>query len=167
MKDVLKKNEKLVYSTVGLAVLFLILVAFNYLASLSAQRVDLTEGNIYTLSEGTKKILRGLQSPVKVKLYISRGEQALPVQLRSYAQRVEDMVREFKAVAGSNLIIEPYNPKPDSDDEEAAQLDGIDAHWRSRHAELMSYEDFWQSLCPGHRGAGDGASGFLPFSRRR
>ena len=40
MKDVLKKNEKLVYSTVGLAVLFLILVAFNYLASLSAQRRD-------------------------------------------------------------------------------------------------------------------------------
>lgn len=45
--------------------------------------------------------------------------------------------------------------------------EGIDAHWRSRHAELTSYEDFWQSLCPGHRGAGDGASGFLPFSRRR
>jgi hypothetical protein len=30
--------------------------------------------------------------------------------------------------------------------------DGIDAHWRSRHRDVMSYEAFWQSLCPDHRG---------------
>ena len=35
----------------------------------------------------------------------------MPVQLRSFAQRVEDLVREFKAVAGANLIIENYNPQ--------------------------------------------------------
>jgi hypothetical protein len=29
--------------------------------------------------------------------------------------------------------------------------DGIDAHWRSRHRDVMSYEAFWQSLCAGHR----------------
>jgi len=51
-----------------------------------------------------------------VKLYISRGEQAMPVALRSFAQRVEDLAREFKSVAGSNMVIELYNPKPDSED---------------------------------------------------
>jgi hypothetical protein len=30
--------------------------------------------------------------------------------------------------------------------------DGIDAHWRSRHEDVASYEEFWQSLCPAHRG---------------
>src|SRR5688572_11329653 len=119
----MKKNEALIYSAVGLGALFLILVAFNYLASLAAVRADLTAGNLYTLSDGTKKILRGLQAPVKVKLYISQGEQAMPVQLRSFAQRVDDMAREFKAVAGSNLVIEKYNPRPDSEEEEAAKLD--------------------------------------------
>ncbi|MBD3648137.1 MAG: DUF429 domain-containing protein, partial [Pseudomonadales bacterium] len=30
---------------------------------------------------------------------------------------------------------------------------GIDAHWRSRHEDLMPYEDFWQSLCVAHKAA--------------
>ena len=63
----MKKHETLVYSVVGLAALFLILVAFNFLASLAPGRIDLTQGSIYTLSEGTKKILRGLDAPVKLK----------------------------------------------------------------------------------------------------
>jgi ABC-type uncharacterized transport system involved in gliding motility auxiliary subunit len=133
----MKKRESLVYSAVGLAALFFILVAFNFLASLTAKRIDLTEGNIYTLSEGTKKILRGLDAPVKLKLYISRGEQAMPVQLRSFAQRVEDLAKEMKAVAGNNLIIEMYNPKPDSEDEDQAQLDGVEPQ------QLFSGETFY------------------------
>ena len=140
MRNFLKKNEALVYSAVGLVALFLILVAGNFLASLSAQRVDLTEGNLYTLSEGTKKILRGLEAPVKVKLYVSRGEQAMPVQLRSFAQRVEDLTREFKSVAGSKLVIELYNPKPDSEDEDQAQLDGVEPQ------QLFSGEQFYLGL---------------------
>jgi len=143
MKTFMKKNEALVYSAVGLAALFLILVAFNYLAALGAKRIDLTEGSLYTLSEGTKKILRGLDAPVKVKLYISRGEQAMPLPLRGFAQRVEDLAREFKSVAGSNLLIELYNPRPDSEDEDAAQLDGVEAQ------QLFSGEQFYLGLAVG------------------
>ena len=29
--------------------------------------------------------------------------------------------------------------------------DGMDAHWRSMHEDLMPYEDFWHALCPDHR----------------
>ena len=28
---------------------------------------------------------------------------------------------------------------------------GIDAHWRARHEDVMSYEAFWASLCEAHR----------------
>lgn len=140
MKTLMKKHETLIYSTVGLAALFLILVAVNYLASFQSVKIDLTEGKVQTLSEGTKKILRGLDSPVKLKLYISRGEQAMPVPLRGYAQRVEDLAREFKSVAGANLTVEVYNPKPDSDDEDAAQLDGVEPQ------QLFSGEQFYLGL---------------------
>jgi ABC-type uncharacterized transport system involved in gliding motility auxiliary subunit len=121
----LKKYEPFIYSAVGLVALLLLLVAVNFLVSRVPARVDLTEGDLYTLSPGTRKILAGLQSPVKIKLYVSQGE-SVPVQLRSFAQRVEDTVREFKQAAGSNLIVERYNPKPDSEEEDAAQLDGIE-----------------------------------------
>ncbi len=29
--------------------------------------------------------------------------------------------------------------------------DGIDAHWRAKHNDLMTYEEFWNSLCECHR----------------
>jgi ABC-type uncharacterized transport system involved in gliding motility auxiliary subunit len=132
----MKKHEALIYSAVGLAALFLLLVAFNYLAAGAAVRADLTEGKLYTLSDGTRKVLKNLQSPVKVKLYVTAGE-AMPVPLRSFAQRVDDMVREFKAAAGANLVIERYNPRPDSEEEDAAQLDGIEPQ------QLMSGEQFY------------------------
>src|SRR5437868_3211621 len=131
-----KKYEHLIYSAIGLVALVLVLVAFNYLISRVPARLDLTEGRLYTLSEGTKKILRNLQAPVKVKLYVSQGE-SVPVPLRSFAQRVEDLVREFKSVAGANLVIERYNPRPDSEEEDAAQLDGIESQ------QLVSGEQFY------------------------
>ncbi len=136
----MKKYESLLFSAIGLAALFIILVAFNYLTSSAAVRADLTEGKLYTLSEGTKKILGKLDGPVKLRLYVSQSDNAIPVQLRSFAQRVEDLVREFKAVAGSNLIIEKYNPKPDSDEEDAAQLDGVEPQT------LFSGEQFYLGL---------------------
>src|SRR5918992_3086972 len=135
----MKKYEHLIYSVIGLAALFLLLVALNFLLSRVPARLDLTEGNLYTLSAGTKKVLRELDTPVKVKLYISQGE-SVPVQLRGFAQRVEDTVREFKQVAGANLIVERYNPKPDSEEEDAAQLDGIEAQ------QLFSGEQFYLGI---------------------
>jgi ABC-type uncharacterized transport system involved in gliding motility auxiliary subunit len=132
----MKKYDHLLYSAIGLVALFLLLVAVNFLVTRVPARIDLTEGNLYTLSPGTKKILSGLQSPVKLKLYMSQGE-SVPVQLRGFAQRVEDVVREFKSVAGQNLVVERYNPKPDSEEEDAAQLDGIEPQ------QLMSGESFY------------------------
>ncbi len=135
----LKKYEHLIYSAVGLAALVLLLVAVNFLVSRVPARVDLTEGDLYTLSPGTRKILRGLQSPVKVKLYVSQGE-SVPVQLRGFAQRVEDTVREFRQAAGSNLVVERYNPRPDSEEEDAAQLDGIEPQ------QLFTGEQFYLGI---------------------
>jgi len=132
----MRKYDSLVYSAVGLVALFLALVAFNYLASATALRADLTAGKLYTLSDGTRKILRGIKSPVTLKLYISHGS-AVPVPLRSFAQRVQDMVERFKAVAGPKLEVQVFHPTPDSEQEDAAQLDGIEAQ------QLASGDNFY------------------------
>lgn len=39
----------------GLVIVFLIFLVLNYVASIGSFRVDLTENNIFTLSDGTKK----------------------------------------------------------------------------------------------------------------
>jgi ABC-type uncharacterized transport system involved in gliding motility auxiliary subunit len=135
----MKKYEPLLYSAVGLVALALVLVALNYLLARAPARIDLTEGNLYTLSDGTKKILRNLPAPVKVKLYVSQGE-SVPVQLRGFAQRVEDLVREFQGASNGNLRVERYNPRPDSEEEDAAQLDGIEPQ------QLMNGEQFYLGI---------------------
>ena len=140
MKAFVKKYETLVYSAVGLAALFLVLVAANYLISLQPLKLDLTEGRVQTLSEGTKRILRGLDAPVKLKLYVSRDEQAMPVQMRNFAQRVDDLIAEFKSVAGGKLIVEKFDPRPDGEYEDQAQLDGIEPQ------QLFSGEQFYLGL---------------------
>ena len=126
MMQAVKKNEALIFSAAGLAALAVLLIAFNFLAGRTAVRADFTQGKLYTLSEGTRKALAKLDAPVKVRVYISQGDAAMPVQLKTFAKNVEDLLREFKAVAGSNLVIEKFNPKPDSDEEDAAQLDGVE-----------------------------------------
>ena len=135
----MRKFEHLIYSAVGLAALFLILVAVNFFITRAPVRVDLTQGSLYTLSDGTKKILRNLAAPVKVKLYVSQGE-SVPVQLRGFAQRVEDLVREFQNAANGKLRIEKYNPRPDSEEEDAAQLDGVEPQ------QLMTGEQFYLGI---------------------
>ena len=46
-----------------------ILAAINYLASRHNKRWDLTAAGQYTLSEQTKKVLQGLQKPVRVTVF--------------------------------------------------------------------------------------------------
>lgn len=104
------------------------LIAFNVITSAVKERVDLTKEKAYTLSPGTKAILHKLDTPVKVRFYCTQSENATPetVFLKGYAKRVEDLLAEYKQVAGSKLIIERYDPQPDSDAEDSARLDGIE-----------------------------------------
>lgn len=135
----MKKYEHLLYSTIGLVALFLVLIALNFLLARAPGRIDLTEGDLYTLSPGTQRILASLETPVRLKLYMTQGE-AVPVPLRGFARRVEDLVDEFKQAAGSKLIVEKLDPKPDSEIEDAAQLDGVEPQ------QLQSGESFYLGL---------------------
>jgi len=123
-----KSFETIIYSTVGVAAMALILIAFNVLSSAAKTRVDLTKEKAYTLSPGTKAILRKLDTPVKIRFYCTQAESSTPdtVYLKAYAKRVEDLLTEYKQAAHGKLVIEKYDPQPDSDAEDSARLDGVE-----------------------------------------
>src|SRR5437764_4738708 len=73
-----KSFETILYSTVGVAAMALILIAFNFITSSFKTRVDLTREKAYTLSAGTRAILTKLDAPVKVRLYCTQGQNATP-----------------------------------------------------------------------------------------
>ena len=123
-----KQFETILYSTVGVAAMFVLLVGFNVVSAAFKQRIDLTKERAYTLSQGTKAILKKIDTPVKIRFYCTRAENATPetVFLRNYAQQVADLLDEFKQYAGGKLTIQKFNPTPDSDAEDSAKLDGIE-----------------------------------------
>lgn len=114
------------YSAGGLVLLALILIAGNFLLSAFKARVDLTEGNVYTLSQGTREILSKLEAPVKIRYYYTQGGNTVPVGIKTFAKRVEDLLAEYKAASNGKVIIEKFNPEPDSDAEESAALDNVE-----------------------------------------
>ena len=123
-----KGLETLLYSTIGVVAMALLLIAFNVIAGAIKKRIDLTQEKAYTLSAGTKAILHKLDTPVQVRFYCTQVGSATPdsVLLKGYARRVEDLLDEYKQVAGGKLIIQKYDPQPDSDAEDSARLDGVE-----------------------------------------
>ena len=124
----MKKNglETWLYSTVGVVAMLVIIVAFNIIAARAKTRVDLTAERAYTLSEGTRNILAKLDTPVQVRFYCSRNENRMPVMLKTYAQRVEDLLGEFRQHSKGQIEIQKLDPTPDSDAEDSAKIDGVE-----------------------------------------
>jgi ABC-type uncharacterized transport system involved in gliding motility auxiliary subunit len=121
-----KNLEAILYSTAGVAVMFVVLLAFYVVTSAAKTRIDLTQEKAYTLSPGTKKILGKLDTRVTIRFYCTQGDNAMPPALRTYAQRVDDLLGEYKQASKGKVVIEKFDPKPDSDAEDSARLNGIE-----------------------------------------
>jgi ABC-type uncharacterized transport system involved in gliding motility auxiliary subunit len=123
-----KSLETVLYSTIGVIVMAAILVALNVLTGSVPKRVDLTKEKAYTLSEGTRAILGKLDGPVKIRFYSTQTDTATPysVLLKSYSKKVEDLLAEYKQAAKGKIVIERFDPQPDSDAEDSARLDGVE-----------------------------------------
>src|SRR5262245_25727219 len=121
-----RRFETFIYSTIGVIVTAVIVIALNVIVRPLVSRVDLTHDKLYTLSDGTKRILSKLDTPVQVRFYFSQRDAATPVEFKTYASRVEDMLNEYKLYAKGNLEIKKLDPAPDTEAEDSANLDGIE-----------------------------------------
>ena len=121
-----KKWEPLIYSGLGVAAVFIILVAVAILTGAAKIRLDLTAEKLYTLSAGTKKVLARVDTPVVVHYYCTQSENEMPVALKTYAKRVEDLLTEYRQVSGGKIEVQKFDPQPDSDAEDSAKLDGVE-----------------------------------------
>jgi ABC-type uncharacterized transport system involved in gliding motility auxiliary subunit len=120
------KVQNLLYSVVGVIAVAVILIAVNLLVGFAKVRSDLTQNKVYTLSDGTKKILQKLDTEVEIRFYYSRENPAVPVPLRAYAQEVQDLLGEYQQYGHGKIKVVKLDPKPDSDAEDSANLDGIE-----------------------------------------
>jgi ABC-type uncharacterized transport system involved in gliding motility auxiliary subunit len=127
-----KNIETYLYSAAGVAVMFVLMVAFYVVTSAFKDRIDLTQEKAFTLSPGTKKILSKLDSPVTIRFYCTQSGTAMPPTLRSYAEHIEDLLGEYKQAGHGKIVIQKFDPQPDSDAEDSAHLDGVEGQATAR-----------------------------------
>jgi ABC-type uncharacterized transport system involved in gliding motility auxiliary subunit len=114
------------FSTVGVAAMFFILIAVYLIGGVVKERIDLTQDRLYTLSAGTKAILKKLDTPVEIRFYYSRSSSSMPMYLKTHAQRIEDLLEEYRKAAKGLIKVKEFDPQPLSDAEDSANLDGIE-----------------------------------------
>ncbi len=102
-------------------------VAFNWLiqSGLASWRSDLTERQLYTVSEGTRHTIRQLSEPIDLTLvYTRRVGQDYPA-VRAHAARLREVLNTYKAQSGGKLRLREIDPEPFSQAEDEALAAGI------------------------------------------
>ena len=109
-------------SIAGLVVALVLLFAVNILGNtvFTSARVDLTENRLFTLSEGSRNILAGLQEPITIRLYLSqRLARNLPT-INSYATRIKGLLGEYERASNGMVEVRIIDPEPFSEEEDRA-----------------------------------------------
>jgi len=122
----MNKGGRILYDRMGLLVLAVVfLVGVALVTLLPAARMDLTQNRLYTLSEGTQKIVGTIPEPVNVYLFFSDKATADLPQLRTYAGRVREMLEEFASRSDGKLKLRVIDPLPFSEEEDRATAFGL------------------------------------------
>jgi ABC-type uncharacterized transport system involved in gliding motility auxiliary subunit/ABC-type transport system involved in multi-copper enzyme maturation permease subunit len=106
----------------GVAVVALLVLGVNLLGSYVRGRIDLTVGNLYTLEDGTRDLLAGLDDLVEVQLYASAE---LPPELQLQLRDVRDVFADMENASNGNLRVTEINPDDDPEAVTEAEQLGI------------------------------------------
>ncbi|HCV42147.1 MAG TPA: hypothetical protein DGH68_01590 [Bacteroidetes bacterium] len=77
-----------------------VLLLANLVSMMMFVRVDLTEGNLYTLSQETKNMLLGLDDDLLVRVYLT---PELPPPYHDYHRDIQDLLEEYHAYSRGNF----------------------------------------------------------------
>ena len=105
-------RHKLSLNTASLVVLAVLFVAVIMLSNVLFRglRIDLTENQLYTISDGTKAILEDIDEPINLYFFFSQEASRENPFLRDYAQRVREFVEEFAARSDGKLQLSIVDP---------------------------------------------------------
>ena len=123
----MEQKNRSVFSAGVLVLLAVLFVTLTILSSvfLKGMRFDLTENGLYTLSDGTRNILKKMEEPVNLYLYFSEDVSRDLPQFRSYARWAGEMLEEFAERSGGKLTLHRVNPVPFSPQEDQASQYGL------------------------------------------
>jgi len=118
--------NRYLFSATGLAFtgIFLI-VSIAIISSFPRLRIDLTQDRLFTLADGTRNIVRNLETPVELLFFYSDEATGDVPQLRAYGNRVQELLREMVIASDGRLSMSVIDPQPFSVEEDLATEFGV------------------------------------------
>lgn len=116
------------YALLAALALFVAFIASNVIANswFRSWRLDLTQNQLYSISEGTQRTLDELSEPVQLTFYYSRDAARPLPQLQAYAARVREMLQTIQARSHGRVRFAEVNVVTFTPDEDAAAEAGIE-----------------------------------------
>ncbi|MBT5938634.1 MAG: GldG family protein, partial [Rhodospirillaceae bacterium] len=111
----------------GLVVAAIFLFFINIWSSLEIQtaQLDLTENKLYTLSDGTKEVMKSIDEPITFRLYYSPTFGEISPPHGNYFRRVRELLEHFAVVSDGKINLKIINPVSFSVEEDEAVKFGI------------------------------------------
>jgi ABC-type uncharacterized transport system involved in gliding motility auxiliary subunit len=122
-----KSSIKRVSFPVALGVIafaFLALVLLNNVL-LNKVRLDLTEGNVYSITDGTHQVLSAIEEPITLYFFFSDKATEGLTSLRNYANRVKTLLQEYELYADGKIKLQIIDPEAFSEAEDKASEMGL------------------------------------------
>jgi len=106
----------------GVALVGILFIGITLLANtlLRGAQIDLTSNRLYTVSEGTAHIVRGLKEPVNLYLFFSERTATQLPDIKNYGVRVHDFLEELAALSNGKLTLKVIDPQAFSEEEDRA-----------------------------------------------
>jgi len=125
MKNIASNKRGLVAGLGITAIVVLTVVLVQAVSLVPNLRLDLTEDSLYTVSDGTRSMLKGMEKPVKAELYFSSSLAEGVPQINNYGRRVQELLREYERLSGGKLTVTVIEPEPFSEQEDRANELGL------------------------------------------
>jgi len=114
-------------TSIGLIVLAVLFLVVNMVSStlFTNFRADLTQNELYTLTDGTRNIIANIEEPIAMYLFFSdKTSESVPL-LRTYATRVKELMQEYEQISKGKIVLNIVDPVPYSEEEDQASVFGL------------------------------------------
>ncbi len=118
-------RSTLAWGAIGLAAV--LLLAVNLLSALLFKNVkaDLTADHLYTISDGTRKVLAKMEEPVNLRVYYTRKLGEVAPLYGKYFERVKALLEQYRDLSNGKLQLAFLEPEAFSDVEDRAVASGL------------------------------------------
>ncbi len=103
-------------------VTLLLLVSINWAATIWHERMDFTNEKRFTLSQATKQLLKNNQEPIMVEVFLKGN---YPSGFKKLSASTEDLLQEFKEIAGNKLQYHFISPEEKMEGTEVSYADTL------------------------------------------